>query len=90
MVFFGQETYLHCVAQETRIIRKLFIFLNFQGQGYIFQNDEKIKNEQFSDNPGFLGYKENISFLTEKLPYSQICDTKLGPSLKNGVITIRH
>jgi len=29
--FFGQETYIHFVAQETRIIRKLFIF-NFFDQ----------------------------------------------------------
>jgi len=36
--------------------------------------DEKI------DNPGFLGYKVNISFLTKKLPYSQICGTKVSPS----------
>ena len=27
----------------------------------------------------------NISFLTEKLPYSQICGTKLGTCYKNGV-----
>ena len=26
MVIFGQETYIHFVAQETSIIRKLFIF----------------------------------------------------------------
>jgi len=39
---------------------------------------KKNKNEYFSDNPGFLGYKVNISFLTEKLPYSQICGTKVG------------
>ena len=31
---------------------------------------------------GFLGYKVNISFMTEKLPYSQICGTKLGTSYK--------
>jgi len=28
----------------------------------------------------------NINFLTEKLPYSQIYSTKVGPSYKNGVI----
>ena len=33
-----------------------------------------------------MGYKVSISFLTEKLPYSQIWGTKVGPSLKNGVI----
>ena len=38
-----------------------------------------------SDNARFLGYKVNISFLAEKIPYSQICDTKVGPSYKNGV-----
>ena len=37
------------------------------------------------DNPGFLGYKVNISFLTE-ITYSQICGTKLGTSYNNGVI----
>jgi len=47
---------------------------------------KKIKNEYFSENAGFLGYKVNINFLTEKLPYSQICGTKVGTSLKNGVI----
>ena len=26
VIFVGQETYIHCVAQETSIIRKLFIF----------------------------------------------------------------
>ena len=31
---------------------------------------------------GFLGYKVNISFLTEKLPYCQIYGTKLGTSYK--------
>jgi len=48
---------------------------------------KKIKNKYFSDNLGFLGYKVNITFLTEKLPYSQICGTKLGS--KNGVIQVR-
>ena len=37
---------------------------------------KQIKNEKFSDNPSFLGYKVNTSFLTENLPYSQICGTK--------------
>ena len=32
------------------------------------------------DNPGFQGYKVNISFLTEKLSYSQIFGTKVGTS----------
>jgi len=41
---------------------------------------KKSKNEYFSDNPGFLGYKVNIRFLTDKLPYSQICGTKVDPS----------
>ena len=31
---------------------------------------------QIKVNPGFLRYKVNISFLTEKLPYSQIGGTK--------------
>jgi len=44
--------------------------------------DEKIKNQYVSDNPGFLGYKVNISLLTEKLPYSKICGTKVCPSFK--------
>ena len=42
--------------------------------------DVKVKNEEFSDKPGFLGYKVNISFLTEKLPYSQIWGAKVCPS----------
>jgi len=37
---------------------------------------KKINNEQFCDNPGFLGCKVNISFLNEILPYSQICGKK--------------
>ena len=41
--------------------------------------DEKIKNE-FSHNPGFLGYNVSISFLSDKLPYSQMSGTKVGPS----------
>ena len=32
-----------------------------------------------------MGYKINISFLTEKLAYSQICGRKVGPSVQNGV-----
>jgi len=47
--------------------------------------DRKKSKIKKTDNPGFLGYKGNISFLTEKLRYVQICGTKLGPSLKNGV-----
>ena len=31
----------------------------------------------------------NISFLAEKLPYSQICGIKVGKFLKNGVIVRR-
>ena len=37
------------------------------------------------DNAGFLGNKLSISFLTEKLLYSKICGTKVGPSYNNGV-----
>ena len=33
-------------------------------------------------NPGFLSYKVNIIFLTEKLPYSQIFGPKVGPAYK--------
>ena len=42
--------------------------------------------------PGVLvqDYKINISSLTEKLPYSEICGTKVGPSYKNGVTLIGH
>jgi len=36
----------------------------------------------FSDNAGFLGYTVNISFPTDKIPYSQICGTKVGTSYK--------
>jgi len=43
---------------------------------------KKFKNKSFSDNAGFLGYKLNINFLTEQLPYSQICGTKVGTSYK--------
>jgi len=41
---------------------------------------KKLKNKWFCDNPGFLGYKVNVSFLTEKLPYSQIYGKKVGTS----------
>jgi len=43
---------------------------------------KKCKNEKRSDNPGFLGYKVNRNFLTEKLPYSQFFGTKVDPSYK--------
>ena len=46
------------------------------------------KNEYFSDNAGFLGYKVNISFRAEKLPYFQICGTKVGTADKNGVLSL--
>ena len=36
MVFFGPETYIHFVAPETRIIRKLFIFFTKNVQIYKF------------------------------------------------------
>jgi len=39
---------------------------------------KKDKNEYFCDNPGFLGYNVNISFLSEKLPYSQMFGRKVG------------
>ena len=39
--------------------------------------DEKIKDESFYDNPGFLGYSLNIIFLAEKLPYCQFFGTKV-------------
>ena len=43
---------------------------------------KNLKNKSFWDSAGFLGYKLNIRFLTEKLPYSQICGTKSGTSYK--------
>ena len=50
---------------------------------------KKLENKYFSGHPGFLGYKVNISFLADKLTYSQICGPKVGPSYKNDVnITI--
>ena len=45
---------------------------------YIFDNRTSIAD----DNPGFLGYKGNIRFLTETIPYSKICGTKVGTSYK--------
>jgi len=36
-----------------------------------FFDEQKMNNF----NPGFLGYKVNISFLTEKLPHYKICGT---------------
>jgi len=70
------------------IIELIYFWLsNFDRRFRPFLN-KKLKNKAFSDNPGFLGYKVNISFLTDKLPYSQICGIKVGTSYKNGVITI--
>jgi len=40
------------------------------------------KLKKISGSAGFLGYKVNISFVAEKLIYSQICGTKVGPSYK--------
>ena len=45
-------------------------------QSYIDFFMKKIKNELFSDNPGFLKYKVNVNFAAEQLPYFQICGTK--------------
>jgi len=89
--FFGQETYIHFVAQETRIIWQLFIFNFFhqkrskstrQNRRFRPFSMKKLKHKKISDNAGFLGYKVNISFLTEKLPHCQICGTKVGPAYK--------
>ena len=46
---------------------------------------KKIKNEYFSDNPGFLGYKVNISFLTENYHILKFVVEKCVRSKKNGV-----
>ena len=43
---------------------------------------KKLKMNNLPGNAGFLGYKVNISFLTEKLLYSQICGTKVCTSYK--------
>ena len=46
------------------------LFINNYNKNTTFDfnlfDEKKIKNEQFSDNPGFLGYKVSIRFLTEK------------------------
>jgi len=57
-----RQTYIHFVAQETRIIRKLFIF-NFQKNISTFLI-KKIKNEYFSDNYAFLGYQYKFALPT--------------------------
>ena len=40
--FFGQETYIHFVAQETRIIRKLFIFNFFSSKKVEIDNTKVL------------------------------------------------
>ena len=41
---------------------------------------KKLNNKYFFDNAGFLAYKVNTSL--QKLPYSQICGSKVGTSYK--------
>ena len=89
--FFGQE-YLLCSPgnQHYQKILYLFIFIkkvettSNKNTTFAFLIStflmKKLKNEYFSDDPGFLGYIVNISFLAEQLPYSQISGTKVGPS----------
>jgi len=43
---------------------------------------KKLKMNNFLIILVLLGYKVNISLLTEKLPYFQICGTKVGPPCK--------
>jgi len=50
---------------------------------------KQIKNE-FSDNPGFLGYSVNISSLAETLAYSQIYGIKVKFSPKITKIRNSH
>ena len=70
--FFGQETYIHFVAQETRIVRKLFIFNFFHKKGRnrqckrcnyrtLIADFDLFWWKFFSDNAGFLGYKVSIT-----------------------------
>jgi len=48
-------------------------------------------NKLFSDSGGFLGYKLNISFPVQKLPYSQIYGIKVGdPFKKRRQRTVKH
>ena len=65
MLFFRSENCIQFFHQKlmNRDIGRTFIS--------IFFDKKKI-----SHNPGFLGYKVYISFLTEKIPYSQMCRTK--------------
>ena len=58
-----------------------FCLLNFHRRFRPFLM-KKLTNKEFSDNAGFLGYKMNISFVTVKLPYAQICCTKVDTSYK--------
>ena len=53
---------------------------------WLFWWKKKLKNEWFSYNPVVLSYEMNISFLTEKWPYSQFEESQIcGSVVKNGV-----
>ena len=51
MVFFGQKTYIHFAAQETRMIRKLFIF------HFFLSKKVEIDNEKVGFLLEFVGIK---------------------------------
>ena len=54
----------------------IFLIIELIADFDLFRS-KKLNNKYFLDNAGFLGYKVNISCMTEKVPYSQICGTKV-------------
>ena len=87
----GNQNYQKIIHNSTVVfLLELVVIINesWYNQAYIFLiadfdffNDKKFK-KKISGSAGFLGYKVNISFVAEKLIYSQICGTKVGPSYK--------
>ena len=76
MVFLGQAN-LYFVTQDTRIIRKLLIFIFFIST---FFDEKKLKINNFLIMLVSWATKWRYLFLTEKIPYRQICGTKVGAS----------
>jgi len=103
IVILRQVTYIHYVAHEIRVIRKIFPFNFFIKQGRNLKRKGWIvigitcrrftpfwrKTKEFSANAGFLGYNVSIGFLTEKLLFSEILGTKVWPCYKKRRLYIR-
>jgi len=73
---------MHCNAKFVFFLLELIVII-IESSLYIFDYRTLIADFNlfwWKNDAAFLGYNVNISFLTEKIPHSQICGIKLGPS----------